>query len=273
MPGAMVNGIHIHYEVHGSGEPLLLIMGLGANATALEMQIPAFSREFQVIAFDNRGAGRSDKPSGAYSISLLADDAAALLDELGIGGAHVFGMSMGGMIAQELVLRHPERVKTLVLGATMCGGPNAIMAGPQMIQQWISAAGLPLEQAIEVGLTFLYSEEFLADNKQWLMKRSFELSSLMPPPHALQSQVIAVLGFNAYDRLQRVQVPTLILTGTKDKIIPAANSRILAERIASARLEEFPGSGHGFLVENAEEINQAVLGFLRPFKSQSFGPK
>src|SRR3972149_11955279 len=125
MATTRVNDIEMYYEVHGSGEPLLLIMGLGANATAWEMQIPDFSRECQVGAFDNRGAGRTDKPKEPYSIPQMADDAAGLLDALGIGWSHVYGMSMGGMIAQEMALRHPVRVRALVLAGTMAGGATA----------------------------------------------------------------------------------------------------------------------------------------------------
>lgn len=266
MPTATVNGINIYYETHGAGEPLLLIMGLGANATAWERQIPAFRDEFQVIAFDNRGAGRSDKPPPPYSMQEMAQDARGLLDLMGIESAHVFGMSMGGMIAQELALRHPQRVRTLVLGGTMAGGPNAVMAGPCLIQQWLSMASMPLEQAIELGLTFLYSDEFLSRNKEALVKRALELAHLMAPPHALQGQVMAIMGFSTYDRLHEIDKPTIILTGTDDKIVPAENSRLLARRIPKARLVEFPGAGHGFLVEKAAETNAAVLEFLRQFR-------
>src|SRR5438093_13182896 len=117
MATVRVNGIEVYYEEHGSGEPLLLIMGLGANAEGWYGQVPAFSREFRLIAFDNRGAGRSEKPNEPYTMRQLADDAAGLLDALEIGSAHVFGVSLGGMIAQELVLSHPPRVRALVLGA------------------------------------------------------------------------------------------------------------------------------------------------------------
>ncbi len=172
MARARVNGIHIHYEVHGSGEPLLLIMGLGANTTGWSMQIPEFSKEYCVIAFDNRGAGRSDKPNEPYSMRQMADDARGLLDELEIDSAHVFGMSLGGMIAQELVLQHPHRVSSLVLGGTMAGGPSAIFAGPDVVQQFISLAGMALTQAIEAGLALVYSEEYVSANKRALVRRS-----------------------------------------------------------------------------------------------------
>src|SRR2546422_8912476 len=156
MATTKINGIEIYYEVDGSGEPLLLIMGLGANATGWYAQIPALSKEYQVITFDNRGAGRSEKPNEPYTMPQMAEDAIGVLDTLGIGAAHVFGMSLGGMIAQELILRHPERVKTLILGGTMCGGAKATFAGPQLVQQFVALAGLPPEQAAEKGLSLLY---------------------------------------------------------------------------------------------------------------------
>ncbi len=270
MAKAKIRDIELYYEVHGptllpagQADPLLLIMGLGANATSWEMQVPDFSREYQVIAFDNRGAGRTDKPQSPYTMSQMAEDAIGLLDHLEIGPAHVFGMSMGGMIAQELALRHPQRVRALVLGGTMAGGPNAVMAGRQLMQQWASTALLPQEQAIEKGLQFLYSEDFIAKNKERLMKRALELGHLQAPLDALQRQVMAVVQFNAYDRLADISAPTLIITGEDDKIVPSENSRILAERIPGAELVELEGVGHGFLGELPAEANSIVLAFLR----------
>jgi pimeloyl-ACP methyl ester carboxylesterase len=270
MATARINDIDMYYEVHGptclpadQAEPLLLIMGLGANATSWEMQIPAFEREHRVVAFDNRGCGRTDKPKSPYTIPQMADDAAALLHHLGIASAHVFGMSMGGMIAQELVLRHPQRVRALVLGGTMAGGPNAVMAGPQLIQQWASTALLPLEQAIQNGLRFLYSQEFIERNRERLVARAMDLAYLQPPLDSLQRQVMAVIQFNTFQRLADIMAPTLIISGTADQVVPPENSRILAERIPGAHLVELEGAGHGFLAEKADETNSTVLAFLR----------
>ncbi len=126
MATARVNGIEIYYEAHGVGDPLLLIMGLGANTTNWWAQVPDLSAAFRVITFDNRGAGRSTKPNESYSIAQMADDTAGLLDALEVDSAHVFGMSMGGMIALQYALRHPERTRALVLGGTMTGGSGAV---------------------------------------------------------------------------------------------------------------------------------------------------
>ena len=248
--------------MQGKGEPLLLIMGLGANTTAWSSQVPAFSREYQVIAFDNRGAGRSDKPNEPYSIGQMADDAHGLLDDLGVGPAHVFGMSLGGMIAQELVLRYPTRVRTLLLGGTMAGGPTAMFAGPEVVQQFISLAGMPLVQALEAGFALLYSEEYIAKNKGELVRRALLNAHLMAPMYAIQRQFMAVVGFNTVGRLGEIKAPTLVLTGTADRVIPAHNARLLSEGIPDARLAEFEGAGHGFLVERSEDVNATVLAFL-----------
>jgi pimeloyl-ACP methyl ester carboxylesterase len=273
MTTVRTNGIEIYYEVHGAGEPLLLIMGLGANASNWEMQIETFAREYQVIAFDNRGAGRSEKPAEAYSIHQMAEDAASLLQELGIHSANVFGMSMGGMIAQELALRHANRVRTLVLGATMAGGPGATLPNPAMMQQWLSLARLPKEQAIEGGLKFLYSEDYVTQNKADLVAGALARWELMAPPHALQKQVIAVISFNTQSQLKDIHQPTLILHGTDDKIIPFPNSEILVNGIPGAHRVVYPGMGHGLLVERDDDVNREVLDFLRPHRTHFVAAK
>ena len=130
-----------------------------------------------------------------------------------------------------------------------------------------------MEKTIEAGLPLLYSDEYLAEHKERLLQRSLANAHLMSPPYALQRQFMAVMGFNAYDRLPGIEAPALVMTGTNDKIVPAANSRILAERIPGARLVEFEGAGHGFVVERAAETNAAVLEFLRPHRSAAAAAK
>lgn len=268
MPIAKVGDIRIHYLIEGQGPPLLMIMGFGASSVAWSDEYTArFTPSFRTIRFDNRGTGLSDKPDGEYSIRMMAEDAAGLLRAQGIEKAHVFGVSMGGMIAQELALRHPQRVRTLILGSTSFGGPNAVVASTELMQSWAGLAALPVEQAIERGLTFLYSDGFIARMKEQLIRRGLALAHLRPPLDALLRQFAAVSQFDAFDRLSEIRVPTLILTGSDDKIVPAENSRILAERIPSARLVIFEGAGHGYLVECAEESNAVVLDFLRRHSS------
>jgi len=136
MPEARIDGVNIHYDEAGEGEPLLLIMGYGMPGDAWLGSLP-FLGGFRCVYFDNRGTGRSDKPDGPYTIDRMAEDAAGLLDHLGIARTHVYGVSMGGMIAQELALRHPEKIRSLALGCTLCGGEHSTMAEPQIIEELI----------------------------------------------------------------------------------------------------------------------------------------
>ena len=131
MPTAKAGDINLYYEVHGEGQPLLLIMGYGSNSGHWFVILPHLVSRFKVIIFDNRGTGRSDKPDIPYTAEMMTGDIIGLLDAIGIGAAHVFGVSMGGMIAQELALRHPGRVKKLILGCTSCGGPHSVRSSPE----------------------------------------------------------------------------------------------------------------------------------------------
>ncbi len=272
MPKAKVNDIELYHEERGQGEPLLLIMGLGASTLSWSEQIPVLSREFRVIAFDNRGAGRSDKPAVRYSIALFADDTVGLMDVLGIDSAHVYGQSMGGFIAQELALRYPQRVRTLVLGSTSCGGRQAVIASPENLTAVGMMNVLSPREAAERGLPLLYSEAFIARHHDALIQRSLRDAELRPPPDAFGRQVQAAIRHNTFDRLPDIRCPTLILTGDDDKVVPADNSRILAERIPGAELAVLPGAGHGYLLEKAAESNAIVLEFLRRHRQEAGAP-
>jgi len=272
MPKAKIGDIQLYYEEHGRGEPLLLIMGLGASTLAWGEQIPTFGREFRVVAFDNRGAGRSDKPAVRYSIALFGDDTVGLMDELGIDSAHVYGQSMGGFIAQELALRHPQRVRTLVLGSTSCGGRQAVAASPENLAGIGMMNVLSPREAAERGLPLLYSDEFIACHHDALIQHSLRESELRAPPDAFGRQVQAAVRHNTFDRLPDIRCPALVITGSDDKVVPADNSRILAERIPGAELVVLPGAGHGYLLEKAAESNAVVLEFLRRYRSAATKP-
>ena len=272
MPNAKVGDIQLYYEEHGQGEPLLLIMGLGASTLSWSEQIPTFGREFRVIAFDNRGAGRSDKPAVPYSIALFADDTAGLLDALGIDSAHVYGQSMGGFIAQELALRHPQRVRTLVLGSTSCGGRKAVAGSPENVAFIGMMNTLTPREAAEKGLYLLYSDEFIACHHDALIERSLREAELRSPLDAFGRQVQAAVRHNTFHRLPDVRCPTLVITGANDKVVPEDNSRILAERIPGAELAVLPGAGHGYLMEKAAESNAIVLEFLRRHRRAATSP-
>jgi 3-oxoadipate enol-lactonase len=261
---ADANGARLYYEVYGKGEPLLLIMGLGANHLGWAAQVPVYAREFKVIVFDNRGTGQSSFPEGVdCTIPLMADDATALLDFLGVDSAHVYGISMGGMIAQEMALRHPEKVRSLILGATSPGGSHAVPPDAQGIAPLIeqgSAGGGAFNPAL---LDLLFSPAYLAEHGSELVEKFGGLANYPPTsPEAFAAQLRAAARHDTYDRLPDIAAPTLVLHGTDDPVLPVANGRILAERIPGAQLVLFEGARHAYMEKQAE-ADAAVLDFLR----------
>jgi pimeloyl-ACP methyl ester carboxylesterase len=262
MPKALVNGVRIYYEVYGQGEPIVLIMGLGGSALAWQSQIPTLSQRLRVIAYDNRDAGRSEKVEAEYSMADMADDAADLLGHLDTGSAHVYGVSMGGMIAQELALSHPGRVRTLVLGCTSPCLP-AMPPSEKAARDVMESAELPLREAFERNMWTGYSDDYLAAHKNDLWLRAQVEAGLTPPLESLRHHYTAVGGFDARERLGQIRAPTLVMTGDDDPLVPPGNSRFLAEHIPGAELIVFPGGRHAFNVEFEEESNSAVLDFIR----------
>jgi 3-oxoadipate enol-lactonase len=270
MPTAKVGDINICYEVTGEGEPLLLIMGYGANSRWWYPQITSFSQEYRVIAFDNRGTGQSDKPDIPYTIEMMAEDAAGLLEAIGIDTAHVYGISMGGMIAQEFALRYPGKVTSLILGCTMPGGRNMVMPDQEastVLFDMERRQRLTLEEQARELLPFLFSQEFIDKNPDIIDALIANMLEYPTPPHGYKRQGEAVMGFNAYDRLPDIKASTLVIAGAADRLIPVENSRILASRIPGAELVIFEDMGHGFTGEAPEEANKAVLDFLRRHRS------
>jgi len=259
------NGQKLYYEMHGEGAPLILIMGIGYDATLWEMhQIPAFSREFQVIVFDNRDVGRSSQATGPYSIADMADDVAGLLDGLEVGRAHVLGISMGGMIAQEFALRHPARLDKLVLTGTGAGTGRAKF-DPISIWSFV-------KQHDTEGMTFaaqqflwLFSTDFIR-NHQAVDQTLAMLGSNPNPvsPEAYERQANAYVRHDALDRVGNIRAHTLVVTGERDRLTPPWIGRELAEAIPGAQfhLVEGPGASHVLPLERPDDFNNIVLSFL-----------
>jgi len=263
MSHVQANGIDIYYDSRGEGEPLLLIAGLGGTRHLWELQVPSFARQYRVVTFDNRGAGDSDKPAESYSIALFADDTAALMDAMGIERAHVYGQSMGGLIAQEFALRHPQKVRCLVLGCTTFGGPHSVLPSPQAAALLAGMPNLPPEQAVERVMELFYSPRFRREHAEEARQRIQTYFPLRTPPDAYARQLAACLAFDTYDRLPQIAAPTLVINGAEDALIPAENSRIMAQRIPGAELLLFPEAGHLYFHEMPEEVGAAVADFLR----------
>jgi pimeloyl-ACP methyl ester carboxylesterase len=182
MPKIRVNAVELYYEIRGAGEPLLLIAGLGFGAWSWYRQIPDFSRAFLTLAFDNRGAGHSEKPEMAYTIEMMAEDAAALLRALGIERAHVLGHSMGGYIAQELALRHPDLVLRLVLVSTSFGGKNAVLMSPETAAQMrAELEAEDVEEALRRGLRLRFSDRFITEHPDLIEEFLAARKAHLPP--------------------------------------------------------------------------------------------
>jgi pimeloyl-ACP methyl ester carboxylesterase len=262
MPTTRVNDINLYYEVFGEGEPILLIHGLASRGKGFKFQIPALSERFRTITFDNRGVGETDQPKEPYSIAGMADDAAGLLDTLGVESAHVFGVSMGGMIAQELVLRHPGRVRKLALGCTHSGIKHCAPSPQWVTDIFKSLPGKPRAQVVREGIPFNFSPFTQEHNPQLIEEMVPLMIDNRQRGYAYTNQINAVYAFDAYDRLPQIAAPTLILTGTDDVLIPPANSQTLVDRIPGARLVEFEHAGHLFFVEKPNEVNKALLEFF-----------
>jgi 3-oxoadipate enol-lactonase len=260
MPYAQVNGLTLHYEIEGQGQPLLLIMGLGAPATAWD---PEFVREMTkthtVISYDNRGTGLSDKPNEPYSIALFASDAVGLLDALNIPRAHVFGVSMGGMIAQELAIHYPQRITSLTLGCTTPGGKHAVAAPPESLKALEGRAGQTPEEAAREGWKLSFSEEFIRTHRVELEAHLPRVLAHVTPRFAYERHFQATMTLRVYKQLKEITAPTLVVTGRDDVLIPAANSEMLAREIPGAELAIFDNAGHGFVTAAREP-------FLRVFK-------
>ncbi len=269
MPLAKIQEIDLYYEIHGSGYPFVLIRGLGSNASHWYEQVPVFSPHFSVIIFDNRGIGRSSKPEDSISIGQMAEDTIALLDELGIKKAHVLGISMGGMIAQEMALGYPQRISGLILACTHCGGTKAIRPPAEILKAFYNYLSIDAPSPNAEVLKCFFAVRTLRDSP-WVLQRYQEVSLKFPPSKdILIAQVRAVMNHDTWDRLPYIQNPTLILTGAEDMLVPPENSKILAERIPRAKLKIIKGGGHQFLIEQPAAFNKEVLDFLWSLKELS----
>ena len=272
MPTVKANDINIYYEIHGEGEALILIMGYGGSSEWWFRQIPIFSREYRVVTFDNRGTGRSDKPDITYSMETMAADITGLLETIGIDAAHIYGVSMGGMIAQHFALSYPEKVISLILGCTTCGGPHSIMPDAEAMTVLFDMERMnrlaPEEAAKEV-LPFLYGQEFIDNNPDIIEQGIAKMTEYVTPIHGYMRQAEAIMGHDTYDRLPNIKAPTLVISGDADRLVPVENSRLLASRIPNAELVTLENAGHGFCVEAADEANKAVLDFLRRHRRSS----
>jgi 3-oxoadipate enol-lactonase len=264
------DGTRIHYEVRGQGEPLALIFGFAGSGRGWgEPFLKLIEACFKTIVIDNRGTGESDKPEKPFSLSDMATDVASVFDHAQIDRAHVMGISMGGMIAQEFALNHSTRLRGLVLGCTLCGFSHSIAGDPETRASLQVNPGEPLASQVERLLVACCAKPFLASAKgQAVLKERLAevMNYAITPLHTYQLQGAAIGGFDTFDRLPQIKASTLVITGTSDLLIPDANSDIIKERIPGARIYKIPGAGHVFFWEAPEDTAAAVSNFLSVVK-------
>lgn len=270
MAYAIVNGIRMHFETQGTGDPVLLLAALSMPGAMWAPQVKALAPHFRVITCDNRGIGETDlPPEPVYSMGQLADDAAALLRHLKIGRAHVVGVSMGATIALELALRHPELVRSLVLVSAWAKADARFL---QIVESWMSLASrVPIEERYRhVFYPWLFSPAFFEkkDNVEMAFRGA------MAYPHqtkaeAIERQVRGIFAWNGtrVPRLGGIKAPTLIVAGKDDIFTPPDFARGLAKLIRRARLSLIPG-GHLLILEQAETFNRALIRFLKGVRSK-----
>ena len=257
------DGTRIHYEVTGKpgATPILMIQGLGASKNAWNLQRIAMATRFRIISFDNRGAGRSDKPTVPFTLEQMAEDAIAVLDAAGIETAHVVGASMGGVISQIVAVKHPHRVRSLTLVCTACRNHPWRQ---ELLQSWAKTA--EEKGMIEVG----------KEAAQWVMSpRSFRrlvpaftwmgpLAALRPR-HSFVSQIDAILNTreDLVDQLSTITAPTMVIVGNQDILTPRGDSEEIAERIPNAELVVISGAAHGLMMEHSSTFNKILIEFLQ----------
>ncbi len=261
MPLSKINGIQIYYEALGDGPPLLLIEGIPGTVSDWYPFASHLARDFKVILFDNRGSGGSDRPEEWYTTSLMASDTVALLDNLGISRAKVFGVSMGGMIAQELAINFPEKVDRLVLGCTHCGGPQVIRP-TALVDQAFALETEDWAERIRMLAPFAFSEQFGREHPKALAEFIAKKSLDAQPYFAYRRQIGAVIRHDSGQRLAKITTPTLVVTGTADTVIPWQNSELLCEKIPNSEIAMIEGAGHLFFVEQPEQTLRILKAFL-----------
>lgn len=257
---ARVGDIELDYERRGRGEPLLLIMGMsGTRAHWSERFLRLLERDFELIVYDHRGVGASSRVQSSFSIRDLATDAAGLLAALEVPSAHVLGFSMGGMVAQELVLAQPERIRTLTLAGTYCGGEGSALATAQATRILGDAmATRDRERAVQAAWEVNVSQSFAAEQQAHADFMQIGLAKGVASAVVME-QMRAIVGHDTTARLALIEAPTLIVHGSEDMMLPVVNAHLIAQLMPRARLEIIDGAGHLFFWEQPERAAALLL--------------
>jgi pimeloyl-ACP methyl ester carboxylesterase len=252
----------VYFEEHGSGDPVLLVNGLGADHTTWALQTAAFEKRHRVVVFDNPGVGQTESPRGPYTTELFADTAAALLSHLGIERAHVVGASMGGCIVQQIALRHPTLVRSLSLHCTWARPDNYLTA---LIRSWQSyAQAVPLIDLCRQEWLFVFTVWWHNDHADAMadLERQVLANPTPQSPEAFHDQAEACLTHDVLDRLGEIEAPTYVTVGDRDLLTPAHHTYLIKERMPEAVLRVWPRMGHAPFWEIPDEFNARNLEFF-----------
>lgn len=263
MPKFKGTEVELYYEIYGEGEPLVLIEGLSYSSWMWFKQIPALSKYFKLIVFDNRGVGESDKPKEPYTTSMMARDVRDLMNGLGIQKAHILGVSMGGLIAQQFAIEYPQMVNKLVLVCTGHNGPNAVMPSQEVLELLARPKGNTPEERVRYAIEFITTEKNRREKPDVIEEIIEQQLSNKIPPYAYNNQLHACATHNSEEQLCKIKQPTLIIFGDSDQIFPIGNAHRLHNKIAGSELVILENGGHLFLIECAAEFNKAVIEFLQ----------
>ena len=263
MPIAKSSGANIYYESVGSGPTVLLISGQGMTLAAWWRTVAELSRCFRVLTFDNRDVGRSSRSAWPYVVAQMADDAVSVLDAAGAGRAHVYGMSLGGMVAQELAVHHPERVSALVLGSTTAGGPEAIL-NPQPLTFFVRVGAMAPEEAEWAAVPYNYSLRTRREHGERIAEDIARRVGQQTDTLAYLHQVTAAATHNAVGRLGLISAPTLVVQGEEDVVMPPPNGRLLAQGIPGAQLKVWPDAAHLYTTDEPEADRHVARFLLDP---------
>lgn len=262
MPAIPIGTITLYYESHGKGEPLVLLPDLGYDVTSLWAQVPRLSQDFRCIAIDNRGVGRSSKPSSPYTMKLLADDVINVLDHIRVDRAHFFGVSMGGAIAQEVAISYPDRVDRMALLASWPRADRYLTSLFELFRD-VKRSVDPLTFEREVAL-WSFTRDYFDEHYDDLEKRQrASLDVPYPTPSTtFARQAEACIGHDTLERLPQISAPTLALVGNRDIFTPAKFSEQLAEGIPDAALKIIDGAAHAAHWEKSDEVNEQIIAYL-----------
>ena len=264
MPKATVKDMEMGYRMVGSGDTVILIAGFTMVKDSWGLQVAELAKKFSVITIDNRGVGETTVPSETFSIADMAADTVGLMDVLDIDSAHVFGVSMGGLIAQVMALDYPNRVEKVALGCTTHGGRHAVQPQKEVMEVLATASDptIPAEEAIRMRLPIIFSERFMREEPERVEEFVRFSVEYWPSPEGAAGQMGALSVFNVKRRLGEIHSPVLVITGKEDRMMPPENSRLLADGIAGAELYMVADAGHCFFFEKPDEVNRILIDFF-----------